>query len=621
MTALATSRSASAFDFLGVHLFDDGQTATTPDQQTYTITFEVNGGDDKLKDTVRGASNLWTDRNGKPPVSSTVFIENANAEYAQIVAALRAAGYFGGTVAIKVNNQLVETLKPAAPLPKPVAIDISVTAGPLFQFGAITIANRPPAEPDQDPRTTTPEGLGLVTAKVALSEAILKSEVALRESWERQGHPKATVLPRDLVANHATNVLDVHIGVNPGPAATFGPVAVTGTQKMDREFVARQTALPEGQPWDKDKVSEAEARLRRLQVFSSARVVQDKTIAPNGELGVTTEVAERPLYSVGANASYSTLDGPGVGGFWEDHDLWGRAERLRLDAQLADSASNTFNPRSLTYLLGPTLVIPGVIDPYTDFTAQAIYEQQSYITFTQQTARVRVGLIHDFSPQLTGTIDLNSEFDHVVDGYGKRDLNFNSLPANLTFDASDNKLEPTKGFRIKLDAEPFYESKFNNAGVILHPQGSTYISLDADSRYILAGHVEVGSIFGAPAYQLPADRLFFAGGGNSVRGYRYLSLGPQNAAGVVEGGRSLFETSLEFRAKVTDTIGVVPFVDAGNAFASNVPDFKTPLKVGAGMGLRYYTGLGAIRLDVALPVNRSPGDPRYGIYLGLGESF
>ncbi len=619
--ALDLPASALAFDLFGIHLFDDGQKATSPDAQTYTITFEVNGGSDSLKDVVRGASNLWTDRKGKPPVSSTVFIEDANAEYAQIVAALRSSGYYGSSVVIRVNGQPVETLKLDTPLPKPVPIDISVDVGPLFHFGSITIIGRPAPEPEQDARKTTPEGLGLVTGKPASSEAILKSELALTQSWQRQGHPKATILPRDLIANHATNVLDVRIGVAPGPAATFGTVAVTGTTKMDPAFVARQTGIPVGAPWDKDKVDEAEQRLRRLQVFSSARMVENSVIPKDGALGQTAQVAERPLYSVGGDASYSTLDGPGVGAFWEDHDLWGHAEHLRIEGRISGSGTDTVDPKTMTYLTSATLILPGAFDPDTDFTAQVLGERLAYNTFTQQTLRGRIGLIHHFSEQLTGTVNLNTEYDHVLDAYGKRDLNFNSLPADINWDTSDNKFEPTKGFRIKGSLEPFYESRYSNAGVIGKVQGSTYVSLDADSRYILAGRVALGSIAGAPASQMPADRLFLAGGGQSVRGYTYLSLGPRSINGNIEGGRSLLESSLEFRAKVTDTIGVVPFVDAGNAFASSLPDFKTHLKVGAGVGLRYYTSIGAIRVDVAAPLNRGPGDPRFGLYLGLGESF
>jgi translocation and assembly module TamA len=163
--------------------------------------------------------------------------------------------------------------------------------------------------------------------------------------------------------------------------------------------------------------------------------------------------------------------------------------------------------------------------------------------------------------------------------------------------------------------------------------GSAYFSFDSMGRYVLAGRVALGSIVGAPADEMPADRLFFAGGGGSVRGYDYRSLGPKLPNDYIVGGESLAEASLEMRIKVTDTIGIVPFVDAGSAFSSSFPNFDETIKVGAGLGLRYYTGLGAIRLDVARGLTQVEGrvlnggdvkrlhTPPVAIYIGLGESF
>ena len=87
------------------------------------------------------------------------------------------------------------------------------------------------------------------------------------------------------------------------------------------------------------------------------------------------------------------------------------------------------------------------------------------------------------------------------------------------------------------------------------------------------------------------------------------------------GGRSKLEGSVELRARMTDSFGVVGFVDAGNAFASSYPDFSESLRLAAGGGLRYYTGLGPVRLDVAVPLDPKPGDSAFGLYIGLGQSF
>ncbi len=117
-----------------------------------------------------------------------------------------------------------------------------------------------------------------------------------------------------------------------------------------------------------------------------------------------------------------------------------------------------------------------------------------------------------------------------------------------------------------------------------------------------------------------ADRRLYAGGAGSVRGYAYQNLGPRDGGGNNTGGRSAFLVSAEARYRLTDQLGVVAFVDAGNAYASTVPDFGD-IKVGVGAGVRYMTAVGPIRFDVAVPLQPRSGDPAVAVYVGLGQAF
>ncbi len=119
---------------------------------------------------------------------------------------------------------------------------------------------------------------------------------------------------------------------------------------------------------------------------------------------------------------------------------------------------------------------------------------------------------------------------------------------------------------------------------------------------------------------MPPQRRFYAGGGGSVRGYDYQAASPRDANGDIIGGLSYFEASAELRIKITDTIGVVPFFDMGSAFSSEMPDFDS-LKYSAGIGLRYYTAIGPLRVDFAVPLNPGPDDGSYGVYVSLGQAF
>lgn len=619
MLAIAPG-DALAFKVFGYGFFEPDAEPVSPDSQPYSIDVAVDTQDTDLADRLKEASQLYVDRDQKAPASTPAFLSRAHAEYDRLLASLYANGYYGGTIAITVAGRPLETLSPDARLPRPVPVTIAVTPGPLFRFGSVVIKGRAPAAREPADRIkATPEKLGLVSGEPARSEIVIQSQSALVDEWRQDGYPKARATSPAIVANHKTDRLDVDIGVASGPAAVYGPVSVTGTDRMDPGFVAWISGLVPGQPYDPDDNERALKRLRRLQVFNATSLVEAASVTPAGTLPMTIAVAERPLHVFGAGGSYSTEDGLGVEGYWEHRNLFGRAERLRFEARM--SGVDGTDPRNFTYLAGATFVKPGVWDPVTDLTAGLTASREVYDPYSQNTFRARVGLAHEFFEGLNGTVAVNGEVDRVDDSFGSRTLVLASLPAGLAYDGTDDKLEPTRGFRARLDVEPFHEFEYGNTGLATKLQGSTYVALDANARYVVAARAAVGSIVGAPADEMPADRLFFAGGGGSVRGYAYRSIGPRIDDHDVVGGLSLVEASLEFRARVTDTIGIVPFVDAGSAFVSSLPDFSETIKVGAGIGLRYYTGLGAIRADIAVPVNPDPGDSAFAFYIGLGESF
>lgn len=619
----ASAEPAPAFDVFGVHLFGDKAAIEdlSTESQPYSVEVTVDGADRDLVAAVRAASALVGDVDGRPPPSSAAFLAKARGDYARVVAGLRGFGHYGPTVVIEAMGRRVEEIPLETTLPRPVAVTIRVAPGPRFTFGRITIADPPPfdAEALADPRIVTPERAGLVAGETARADAVLAAERALVDGWKRLGHPKAKATERRLVARHDSSILDVAIGVEPGPEARFGAVRVSGTELMDPTFVAERSGIPTGERWDPAKVKDAEKRLRRLDVFASTRLVEDEAVGPDGTLDLDVKVAERPLHVFGFGASYSTVDGAGLEGWWQHRNLFGHAERLRVDARV--SGIDTTDPRNLTWKGGVSLLRPGVFTPQTDLTLALEASREVLDPYTQETIRARVGLAHEFFPDLTGKIAANVEVDRVDDGYGRRDLVLTSLPGEIFLDRTDDRLTPTLGFRLKAAAEPFHEIRLGASGAILRLDASGYWPLDADRRFVLAGRAALASIVGADADHMPADRLFFAGGGSSVRGYAYRSLGPTNAAGRVVGGLSLVEASVELRMKVTDTIGVVPFVDMGAAGASASPNFDQAPRFGAGVGLRYYTGLGAIRFDVAAPIAPKPGDPKFAIYVGLGESF
>lgn len=615
----AGTGGAKAFEIFGFRFFEDEPEPPNPDAQPYTVDVTVTTPDDDVADRIRSASLLYAQREEDPPPSTASFLSRTRAEYGRIVAGLYADGYYGGTVTISVDGQDPETIEPDATLPKPVPVRITIDPGPRFSFGDVVIGGRAPKATDErDQVDETPETLGLIPGAIARSGIVLSSERALVEEWRQQGYPKAEIENREAVADHPTNTLDVAIRARSGPRAVYGPMSVMGTETMDPGFVAYMTGLQPGVEYDPDDIKKAEKQLRRLGVFASSRVVEGETVNPDGSLPLEVNVAERPLRVIGGGASYSTVDGAGVEAYWEHRNLFGQAEKFRLEGRVGGIAST--DPTDFTYRLGATFLKPGVITPLTDLTAELSANREPLEAYTETSIRARVGLAHEFYEGLTGTTALNLEAIEITESPDEGRFLLASLPSTLTYDARDDEYNPTSGFRASLGLEPFYEIENGNPGLIADLEGSTYWSPTGDDRFVIAARAAVGSIIGPPRDEIPASRLFFVGGGGSVRGFGYRNVGPREDDEVV-GGRSYVEASLEVRAKVTESIGVVPFVDVGQAFRSPVPDFSEDLKIGAGLGIRYDTGIGPIRVDAAVPLNPGEDDPSFAVYIGLGQAF
>jgi translocation and assembly module TamA len=269
---------------------------------------------------------------------------------------------------------------------------------------------------------------------------------------------------------------------------------------------------------------------------------------------------------------------------------------------------------------------PALWGTRNDFLFDALGEKMStsgvgFVGYQVEDADAQAALRHRFSQNFWIQAGVEGQTGEATDSLGRVNYTLIGAPVSANYDTTDNKLDPTTGVRLNATASGFGEflgSTLNLAQ--FKARGSAYYSIDPDSRFVLAGRIGLGAETGSSLDDIPANWRFYSGGGGSVRGYAYDSLGPRTLFGVV-GGRSLFEASAELRIKITDTIGIVPFFDAGNAFASNFPNFSMPLYEAAGLGFRYYTAIGPIRLDVAFPFQRVPGNGPVAVYVSIGQAF
>ena len=610
----------AAFEIFGLKLFEDPDAvdaaAVIADPQPYGVTVAVNG-DGALEGVVRNASALVADA-AEPASGAAGLLAKARGDYRRIVAALYGEGYYGGVVSIRVGGQEAARLAPDADLPDPVDVVLSVEPGPLFRFNSVTIVNQAPETLDPFDYVEPPASRGFGAGETARSGVITRAEALALEAWRQQGFAKAAIASRDVVADHASSTVDVTITVNPGRQASFGPVTVSGTERMNPDFVQRQAGLT-GEEFDPDVVERAQKRLDRLEVFRAARLEAAESIGSDGVLPYNLIVQELPGARFGVGANYSSIDGLGVEAFHLWRNLFGQAERLRLDARVA-SIAYPVDTAQFDYFFGGTFTKPGMFTPDTDLVAVLSAERTVYPTYTETSAEGRLGLTHFYTDEITfegGTSLERSRFD---DAFGTRDFTTAGIYAGATLDFRNDRVDATSGWYAKASVEPFYEFRFANPGGKIEVEGRTYFGFGDSDPFVLAGRIKAGAVVGPALAQISPDKLFFAGGGGSVRGYGFKSIGVNDGSGIVTGGRYVLEGSIEARAKVTDTIGVVGFVDGGYVAADTFPGIDD-LRIGVGAGLRYYTGLGPLRFDVAIPLNKKPGDANYAIYVGIGQAF
>jgi translocation and assembly module TamA len=597
-----------------------------PDATPYSVTFEVAGGERSIRSAVTGASSLETLKR-QTPAGAAGLIRRAFADGDRILAALYTEGRYAGKVTIKVAGRSPEDPTAfdavnAARRAGPVPVTVLVEPGPEFRFGSVRVLDAAGRRPLPDaPR---PQQMRLVTGETARVTAIAGAERVIVNSLRDRGNAFARIADRDVVADHATKTLHVTFLVQEGPAARFGTFTVSGTQQLKLGFVEERIDIRPGEPYSPARLARLRKRLTEYEGIASVRLREADALDASGQLPIYVEVTEREPRYVGGGAKYSTTDGSVVNGYWGHRNLFGGGETLRLDAQVSwfgrtPDAVPEADP--FGYKAAATFVKPGILTPADDLVAQAAVLREVTDAYVRDAVTFLGGIRHRFNDQLSVQASLDLEQSRLQDWTGTNDYFIAGIPVDVAYDTTDNLFDPSQGIRLNATVEPFAYLGNSGAGPLMMKGSlSTYHAFDEDKRYIIAGRIAAGSIIGADLLDIPPQRRFYVGGGGSLRGFDYQSASPRNAQGDIIGGMSFVAASAEMRVRVTETIGVVPFFDAGAAFASEIPDFNG-LRYSAGIGLRYYTALGPLRLDFAVPLNRREGDARYGIYVSLGQAF
>ncbi|WP_153010452.1 autotransporter assembly complex family protein [Falsirhodobacter sp. alg1] len=572
------------------------------------VVFQVIGNDEDLTDTLRNSS--LTAEVAEDPDRASELFGAAQADYGRMVGAMYAIGRYSPVINITIDGREAASIPPLyAPDPDSIReIRIVVDPGPEFRFSRATVT--PYVEGTEFPDN-------FKAGEVAESGLISDAVQAGIEGWRDNGNAKADVAQEKLTADHRKDTLSAEVRLDPGPRLRFGPMTIKGQKTISARRVEKIAGLPEGETYSPDELESAANRLRRTGIFSSVTMVEGDVMSPDLLPISTTVVEQLPRrYSVGAEISSS--EGAEVSGYWMHRNFFGGGERLRIDGAIenigaADSGKD--------YSLGALLERPATITADTTAAINIGIEHLDEEDYVSDGFDLGLRFTQIVTDQLTANIGLTYAQSDVSDDLGDYDYRSIALPFGAILDTRDNALDATEGFLLTAQAEPFMGFADADSGLQATLEGRGYYTLGTPRKVTFAGRVQAGQVFGADLLNTPREYLFYSGGGGTVRGQPYQSLGVYPIDGNDDykiGGSTFLAASLEARVSVTKSIGLVGFFDVGQIGVNGFTDMEE--QSGAGIGLRYDTGIGPIRLDIANPVSGDTGEG-VQLYVGIGQAF
>ena len=591
--------------------------ATDGPVRPYEVTFTPTG-NATLDTAMEGVSSLRRLRESVP-TSAEGLVARALQDLGQLRTALRSEGYYDGIPRITLAGEAPDAPNLAVRLAgrgaEPVPVVVSAETGTLYRVSTATL--RPyVAETDI---AEAGEVAGLGPGDPARAAAVNAAQETLLTRLREAGHPFAGIPGRDITVDHDSKTMEIVFRVQPGPRARFAQPVVEGSENVDPEILRRAASVLADEPYDPRELDRVRRDVLALGVFGTVRARTGERLDPDGRLPVTFLVAERPFRALGATAAYETRYGPTIRAYWEHRNIFGGAERLRIEGEISRTAQSGVSGTGAR--LSANLRQPWFAGLNATAVTEVALLRERLLAYDRDAVTAGFSLERRINPRITASVGIAGDVGKTTEV--DREINYSlaSLPLGLRYDGTDSLLDATRGYRGSVVVAPTLSfGDATSTFVRVRGTGSAYFDLTGDKGSVLAFRVGYGTLAGADATQVPPHLRFYAGGGGSVRGYDFQTIGPRRSNNTPRGGLSLAEGSVELRQRITGPYGVAIFLDAGSVGEAAGAGFGD-LRLGAGVGFRYATAIGPIRADVALPLSKVPGSSGYGLYVGIGQAF
>lgn len=577
------------------------------------VTLRAPGADDALRDRLRANALLLQEpEDGAEPRTTQDIVAAARADYARLVGTLYQFGHFSPVVRITLDGREAADMSPFAEPARIDRVEIVVDPGPSYTFGTAEIG--PLAGSTILPEAFRPGG-------PASTPVLQDTTRAAIDRWRATGRAVAEVADQRITARRDGETLDAAITITPGPLVSFGTLIPQGQTRMRPDRIVEIAGLPEGTRFSPEVLDRVAERLRDSGVFSAV-ALGEQPLGPGDTMDIVATLAESPPRRFGFGAELSTDSAARVTAFWLHRNLFGGAERLRIDGEVRGIGQGELSVDGvdgIDVILSARLSRPATFTPdtltYGEITVAGLDEP----SYRLAGIGIEAGVEHWFSPRLEAALGVGLRVNRFEDALGARNTTLFYLPGEVTWDNRDDALDPTDGVYMIGTASPFLIFG-DGGGARLTADARGYLGLGPEDRTVLAARAQLGTVFGGEISEIPPDYLFYSGGSGTVRGQEYQALGAiQN--GIDSGGRSFGALSAEVRQAIGDTnFGLVLFADAGYV-APEAMFQDGDWHAGAGLGLRYDTPFGPIRVDLATPVRGGGVGEDVFLYIGIGQSF
>lgn len=514
---------------------------------------------------------------------------------------LRSRGYYSASVEARVEETG----------PEEALVTFAIEPGPAYTLERHELSVRHAGE--TEPPELDAGRLGSPVGGQARAAEIAAAETAAVNTLRRRGFAYAEFTGRSGVADPEAASLEVESRIEAGRAYRFGTLGFEGVESVETDYLASYLPWAEGERFDARKLRTYQQSLFGTELFDAVSVNPPETPPEGEELPVTVLADERKPRTIAGGLRYDTDLGPTARVSLEHRNLFGRNERFLVQAEggLVEQS------------LGFGLRKPQFLSPGQDLVGDLTFSRTDDEAFEALAATAFAGLERKVSKRWRGGLGALLEASRIDDDGDERTALLLGAPFFAVYDSSNDVLNPTKGARVRLEATPFAGS-FDNEDtefLVLNAKGAYYQPLDDDRDYVLAARGRVATILAPGLDRVPATRRLYSGGGGSVRGFAERFIGPLDDDDDPVGGRSALEAGVEARFPLFGELGGVVFTEAGSVSTGSFPDFAEGVQVAAGLGLRYHTVAGPVRLDVGVPLNPRDTDDAFQVYFSIGQAF